>query len=245
MRHLSLYLKRPVYASAGRRTPRPKRTQAPVDTVDNAGAHDLMTLRSASPVDAAGRVAAPSARSRFRLAITFTCSPIAWTVAAPLGSRRLRRRPLPSWQRARPALPECCFVPISLALTPVSRGPAPLASSSRQHSPLALFDTPGRSQPARPETYFPHFQQKRWSMRASASTLPHVFHTCGLSCGQPEHIPCKPAIMTPRNSLPVQPHFEQRCGLCAHPLGHSLWKKRVTVATMAGSFRHARSTANP
>ncbi len=73
MRHLSLYLKHPVYALAGRRTPRPKRTQAPVDTVDNAGAHDLMTLRSAPPVDAAGRVAAPSARSRLRLAITFTC----------------------------------------------------------------------------------------------------------------------------------------------------------------------------
>lgn len=115
-------------------------------------------------------------------------------VAAPSPcSRPTAAAPLPGPPTAHPIGLRCSSRADSPAASAAARHSARTRSSPQQPYPAprrrrrALWPPVprpiGLTLAASAETGFPHFQQKRWSMRASASSVLHVFHTCGRLCG--------------------------------------------------------------
>jgi hypothetical protein len=106
--------------------------------------------------------------------------------------------------------------------------------------PMAALDQ--RRTPAKgsEETDFPHFQQKRWSMRDSRFSVLHVFNRCGQCCGQHCYNPCKTTVFAwktgPREGA-SEKEIDGLSGLRGLP---GLWKIPLGVDTMTASFWHRR-----
>jgi hypothetical protein len=178
--------------------PRPKRTQVPVDTVDN-------TPRCLSPVKSPlcqlwnrPRVRPPPAHdtdaspSRASL-ISTRCAASNLAQYPSIAARRRSIPPPPatSWTSSRDQTgAETAGYPLlfrpysSFTRHRIPPRPPWLPASTGLVASI-LVRSGGRktkaSRAAR-ENHFPQLQQKRWCMRPSASRFLHVFNRCGLTC---------------------------------------------------------------
>jgi hypothetical protein len=149
------------------RCSRCKRTQAPVDTVYNCRGATCALRRTSIVLWKRSWTRPLSAHGRG-----------AWSGTRPCFCLRRGRSACP----ARPARLVRPVAPASRGRRSPTRRPLvhPREGPSHRSRPTRPLDRPLWTLPhGSGETNFPHFQQKRWCMRASHFGVLHVFHTCG------------------------------------------------------------------